>query len=181
MNKAAFLDRDGVINHDAGYVFRAEDFVLIDGVISGLLKLAKANYKLIIITNQSGIARGYYSEKEYKEFTKYMLAVFSENGIVIDAVYHCPHLPPPGGAIKEFAYACECRKPKPGMILQAAREHQIDLKKSILFGDKQSDIDAGMNANIGRCYRIDGVKPDLSKDNSYKSLYEAVAKSLKGE
>ena len=119
MKKAAFLDRDGVINVDRGYVGKIEDFSWCDGVFEGLLRLKELGFELVIITNQSGIARGYYSEADFKNLTKWMLIGLEKQGISVLKVYHCPHAPELG---------CECRKPKPGMILKAASELEIDLK-----------------------------------------------------
>ncbi len=136
---AIFLDRDGVINEDIGFVHRAEDVVILPGVISGLWALQELGYALILVTNQSGIGRGYYSEEEFTRLNTWMLSLLEDEGIGIQAVYHCPHAPEDD---------CDCRKPKPGMILRAAREHQIDLARSWMIGDKTSDIAAARNAGI---------------------------------
>ena len=145
MKKAAFLDRDGVINVDHGYVGKIEDFSWCDGVFEGLLRLKELGFELVIITNQSGIARGYYSEADFKRLTKWMLTGLEKQGISVLKVYHCPHAPELG---------CECRKPKPGMILKAASELEIDLKNSILIGDKDSDIAAGLSAGVGDNFKL---------------------------
>ncbi len=139
MNKALFIDRDGVINIEKNYLYRVEDFEFIDGVFEAL-KLAEQNGFLnIIITNQSGIARGYYSEQEYEALTEWMVSEFAKNGVKISKVYHCPH---------DEKSICECRKPRHGMILQAKEEFDVDLANSWLIGDKESDILAGINAGI---------------------------------
>lgn len=145
MKKAAFLDRDGVINVDRGYVGKIEDFSWCYGVFEGLLRLKELGFELVIITNQSGIARGYYSEADFDSLTKWMLTGLEKQGISVLKVYHCPHAPELG---------CECRKPKPGMILKAASELEIDLKNSILIGDKDSDIAAGLSAGVGENFKL---------------------------
>ncbi len=152
MEKAIFLDRDGVINIDKGYVYKWQDFELCDYAIEGLKGLMNLNYKLIIITNQSGIARGYYSQKEYASFTNKIKAHMEEEGVHLTGVYHCPHHPL--GVVKEYSYKCTCRKPEIGMIIQACEEHKIDIGQSILVGDKQSDLQAAIKAGIQRRYLI---------------------------
>ena len=147
--KAAFIDRDGVINEDRGYVARIEDFVFLPGAIEGLKGLQDAGYLLVIITNQSGIARGYYTEGDYERLTQHMLAELARHGVHVAAVEHCPHLP--DAPVVAYRQDCDCRKPKPGMILRAARRLGTDLSRSILIGDKDSDIEAGRAAGIERC------------------------------
>jgi len=149
---AVFLDRDGVINKDTGYVYKTAEFQFIDGVFDACLKMSKAGYRLIVITNQAGIARGYYTEDDYRHLTKWMLEEFRRHGIKIDDVYYCPHHPVHGAG--QYRRVCNCRKPAPGMILRAAREHSLDLRRSILVGDKATDIDAGRAAGVGRCILV---------------------------
>lgn len=151
--RALFLDRDGVINVDRHYIFRPEQFEVIDGVFDTLRRAQALGYALILVTNQSGIARGYFSHAQYFGLEAHMRAVFAAQGIAFDAIYHCPHHP--DGSVAEFATICPCRKPQPGMILQAALEHNIDLAGSVLVGDKQSDIDAADAAGVGRSYLLD--------------------------
>ena len=151
-NKAVFLDRDGVINLEKDYVYRISDFVFIDGVFEACIKLIHAGYKIIIITNQAGIGRGYYTEQDYLDLTDWMLEQFRLHGIDITAVYHCPHHPEHG--LGDYLRACQCRKPEPGMLLLAADEHELDLASSILVGDKLSDIQAAKTAGVGRCFLV---------------------------
>ena len=125
MRKAAFLDRDGVINIDHAYVSRREDFEWVEGVLDAARKLYEAGYALVVVTNQSGIGRGYYTETDFEALNVYMCRMFEE-------------------------IACTCRKPQPGMILRAAEEMSIDLSQSILFGDKESDMQAAQAAGIPR-------------------------------
>lgn len=145
MKKAVFLDRDGVINVDKGYVSKIEDFCWCDGVFEALLELMKLGYALFIVTNQSGIGRKYYTLEDFERLNSYMLDEFYKKGIEIKKVYFCPHAPEQN---------CTCRKPSPQMILRAASEFNVDLKNSILIGDKESDIEAGKAAKVGHLYKI---------------------------
>ncbi len=149
---AVFLDRDGVINREGGYVYMADEFHFIEGVFDACREFARAGYRLIVITNQAGIARGYYTEGDYQHLTSWMLDEFRRQGVDIDDVYHCPHHPVNG--IGEYRRDCSCRKPAPGMILRAAQEHSLDLHRSILVGDKVTDIEAGRAAGIGCCILV---------------------------
>jgi D-glycero-D-manno-heptose 1,7-bisphosphate phosphatase len=147
MTKALFLDRDGVINKEKDYLYKIKDFEFIDGVFDALLHFQAKGYLLIIITNQSGIARGYYRESDFLELNEWMLGEFAARGIRIARVYYSPYHPECG--IGEYKKDAFCRKPNPGMILQAREELDIDLAESILVGDKESDIEAGLRAGIG--------------------------------
>ncbi|MCC3646347.1 HAD family hydrolase [Cytobacillus oceanisediminis] len=144
--KALFLDRDGVINIEKKYVFKIKDFEFVEGIFEVLHHFQKEGYVLIIITNQAGIGRGYYTEDDFRIVNDWMLKQFEVNGIFITKVYYCPYHPEFGlGSYKKNAF---CRKPKPGMILDAKKEFNLDLSKSILIGDKESDIEAGVGAGI---------------------------------
>ncbi len=149
-NKAAFFDRDGTINIEKNYIFRIEDFEFKDGILELIKEYQKAGFLIFIITNQSGLARGFYSEEDYRILTNWMVNEFKRNGIEITKVYHCPHHP-------EITGSCECRKPKPGMILEAIREYNIDPVQSVLIGDKKNDILAGKNAGIGKNLYIQDI------------------------
>ena len=150
--KAAFLDRDGVINLDRAYVSRWEDFEFVPGAIDAMRRLKEAGYALVIVTNQSGIARGYYTEEQYQLLTAAMREALADTGAAVEAVYHCPHHPK--GEVTELAIECDCRKPAPGMILRAARELNLSLADSILVGDKPSDIEAARAAGVGHAYIV---------------------------
>ena len=139
--KAVFLDRDGVINIDHGYVYKIEDFEFVDGIFDELKSYKKEGYIFIVVTNQSGIGRGYYSEEDFLKLTDYMISEFEKEGIEIKKVYHCPHAPEEN---------CECRKPKPAMLLKAKKEFGIDMKSSVMIGDKKSDMEAGESAGVGK-------------------------------
>ena len=149
---AVFLDRDGVINKERDYVHNVDEFHFIDGVFDACLEMSKAGYRLIVITNQAGIARGYYTEDDFHHLTKWMLNEFRQHGIEIDGVYYCPHHPVHG--VRDYHRDCDCRKPAPGMILRAAKEHSLDLRRSILVGDKVTDIEAGRAAGVGCCILV---------------------------
>ena len=143
---AVFLDRDGVINQETDYVHKVDEFHFIDGVFDACREMSKAGYRLIVITNQAGIARGYYTEDDFQQLTKWMLDTFRQQGIEIDDVYYCPHHPIHG--VGDYRRDCDCRKPAPGMIIRAAQEHSLDLQRSILVGDKVTDIEAGRAAGV---------------------------------
>jgi D-glycero-D-manno-heptose 1,7-bisphosphate phosphatase len=152
LQPALFLDRDGVINVDHGYVCTPDRTEFIDGIFD-LVQLAnQRNYQVVVVTNQAGIARGYYSEDEFRRYTEWMSSVFEEHQARLDAVYYCPHHPVTGQT--GYLRACACRKPAPGMILAAQRDLALDLAASILVGDKPSDIAAGEAAGIGLCVQV---------------------------
>ena len=145
--RALFLDRDGVINVNHGYVHRAENFDFIDGIFD-LGRAAHAqSYQLVVITNQAGIARGFYSEQQFLELTQWMCYQFIMQGAPIAKVYFSPFHPTEG--IGKYKKDDLSRKPHPGMLLQAQRELNLDLERSILMGDKASDIQAGIAAGVG--------------------------------
>ena len=143
---AVFLDRDGVINVDRGHVHDPANFELIPGAVQACRTLHEAGFKLIVVTNQAGIGRGLYTAAQFHEFTAWIEGVFREAGAPITYTYHCPHHPTQG--LGEYQMICDCRKPAPGMLLRAIREHGIDPHGSFLVGDKQSDIDAASAAGV---------------------------------
>ena len=147
MTPALFLDRDGVINVDHAYVHRKEDFHFVDGVFQLVTAAKAAGYLVFIVTNQAGIGRGYYTEQDFLKLTDWMCGVFQTQGVVIDKVYFCPSHPKHG--IGHYKMDSPCRKPAPGMIYQAAQEFNVDLAKSVLVGDKETDIQAGVSARVG--------------------------------
>ena len=144
--KAVFFDRDGVLNVDKDYLHTIEDFEWIDGAKESIVFLTKNNYTVFVVTNQSGIARGFYTVDDMQKLHEYMAAEIKQAGGNIEKFYFCPHLP--GGKIKEFAIECECRKPKPGLLLQALREYAIDKENSFLIGDKPRDVESAAAAGI---------------------------------
>lgn len=148
MKKAVFLDRDGVINVDHGYISTPQQFDFIDGVFDACRYFQRQGYLLIVVTNQSGIARGYYTEQDFQQLTNWMKLQFQQQQIHIDGVYFCPHHSEKG--IAPYNIDCNCRKPAPGMLLQAIREHNIDPAKSLMLGDKAADMQAAKAAGVGR-------------------------------
>lgn len=137
--KVVFLDRDGVVNKEKNYLYRIEEFEFIDGLFDACRSFQSLGYAIIIVTNQSGIGRGYYTESDFHLLSEWMVGEFGKNGVTILDIYHCPHTP---------EALCECRKPLPGMILEAAEIYDIDLPGSWLIGDKESDIEAAISAGI---------------------------------
>ncbi|MBU4318858.1 MAG: HAD family hydrolase [Proteobacteria bacterium] len=152
MPKAAFLDRDGIINMDTGYVYKKEDFLFVPGIFNLCRVLIEKDYRIILITNQSGIGRGIFTLEDFNRLNQWMIKQFQEKGVSILKVFFCPHHPTE--ARGEYKTVCSCRKPAPGMIFQAREEFRINLNESILIGDKPSDILAGINAGIPDNYLI---------------------------
>jgi D-glycero-D-manno-heptose 1,7-bisphosphate phosphatase len=150
--KAAFVDRDGVLNVDLGYVYRHEDFQWLPGAVDALAALQNAGWALVVVTNQSGVARGLYTLEQMQALHAQVTAELLALGITLDGIYACPHLP--NAALPQYRLDCDCRKPKPGLILQAAQAHDLDLAASALFGDKPSDIAAGRSAGVAHCCLI---------------------------
>ena len=148
MKKALFLDRDGIINVDHGYVYKIDDFEFVDGIFELCLTAIEKSYDIFVITNQAGIARGLYTVSDFEKLTAWMQEIFNKKGIEIKKVYFCPHHPSKGD--NEYTKICECRKPEPGLIIKAQQEFDIDLENSILIGDKESDILAAQSAGIAR-------------------------------
>lgn len=144
--KAVFLDRDGTINVDHGYVFRTEDLEFERNAVAGLRALWEAGYTLFIVTNQSGIARGFYTETDYDVFTAHLLGELEHSGVVIEQSYSCPFHP--DGTVPEYRLDSPLRKPAPGMLEQAAKDFPIDKSHSFMIGDKQADIEAGHRFGI---------------------------------
>jgi len=137
LKKALFLDRDGVINEDTGYPHKPGDIIFRDGIF-GLCRLAvQRGYIIVVVTNQAGVAKGYFTEEDVKRLHVWMAEQFIKEGVEITAFYYCPYHT--AGLIEQYKLDSSLRKPAPGMILQAAREHGIDLTKSLMVGDKRSD------------------------------------------
>lgn len=145
--KALFLDRDGVINVEKDYVHRIEDFEFVDGIFELCREAQAQGYLPVVITNQSGIGRGYYSEAEFQALTAWMNAEFARRGVRIARVYHCPYHPDQG--IGDYRAESFDRKPNPGMILRAAADLELDLTRCVLVGDRLSDMQAAQSAGVG--------------------------------
>jgi len=146
MKKALFLDRDGVINVEKNYVYKTDDFEFIEGIFELTREAQDKGYLLIIITNQAGIGRGYYTEADFQQLTDWMVEQFVAKGVTINAVYFCPFHPEAG--IGDYKKPSMDRKPNPGMLFQARDKYQLDLSQCMLIGDKMSDIQAGRNAGL---------------------------------
>ena len=174
MTTAVFLDRDDIIVEDPGYVHKLEDFKLIQNAIEGL-KLLK-NYKLFIITNQSGIGRGIYKLQDFSKFNNHLIRELKKNNIKIRKTYYCPHKPEDN---------CKCRKPKTKLLKDAAKEFNIDLKKSFAIGDKKLDVKMGKNAGCKTILVLTGngikEKENSKADYVAKDLLEAAKWILKNE
>jgi D-glycero-D-manno-heptose 1,7-bisphosphate phosphatase len=164
VKKALFLDRDGVINIEKNYLHKIEEFEFIDGIFSLVQKYVDKGFIPIVVTNQSGIARGYYREEDFSILTEWMVAEFKKQKIEIKAVYHCPHHP-------DFSGECSCRKPKPGMLFEAAEAFDIDLENSILVGDSERDIEAAIVAGVKTTYLFSDSKQSKAT-NIVQSLYD---------
>ncbi len=148
MKKALFLDRDGVVNVEKDYLYKIEDFEFINGIFELCRYYENMGYLIFVVTNQSGIARKYYTQKDFITLSNWMSKEFLKHGIEISKVYHCPHHP-------DISGECSCRKPKSGMLLEAKNEFEIDMKNSIIIGDKERDIEAGLNAGLRETYLLD--------------------------
>ena len=142
--RAVFLDRDGTINVERDYLYRPEEFTFIPGAPEAIRMLREAGYLVVVVTNQSGIARGYYDEAALHRIHRHMDDLLARAGTSVDAYYYCPHHP--DGTVDSYRSVCDCRKPLPGMLLQAARDLGIDLAASYIIGDKQADVTAGLRA-----------------------------------
>lgn len=178
---AVFLDRDGTINLDKGYFYRPEDFEFEQDSVAAIRLLNQAGYKVFVISNQAGIALGHFTEKQVDELHTWLRAELAKYGAQVDGFYYCPHHAKQG--IGEYKTVCECRKPAPGLLLQAAEEWEIDLEKSYMVGDHNSDVEAGRAAGVTSIFVRTGhgeheeqfVAPDILKA---ANLYAAVTKYI---
>lgn len=168
--KALFLDRDGVINVDRGYVHTPAQTEWIPGIFELCRRATELDYLLVVITNQAGIARGYYGEAEFAAHSDWLQAQFASRGLRIAGIYHCPHHPTEG--IGELRRECDCRKPQPGMLLQAARELGLELSRSALVGDQPWDLEAGRRAGLARGFQLGDA---AANDGNGTTMIDAIA------
>ena len=166
--KTIFLDRDGVINKEINYLHKIDDFEFIDGVFETCQYLISLDCQIIVITNQSGISRGYYTEKDFQIITEWMIAEFQKNDIIILDIFHCPHLPNSN---------CNCRKPKPGMLLDAKYKHNIDMQNSWLIGDKEIDIIAANSSGITNTILVKSGHKINEVDSNAKYFLDSIQQS----
>ena len=183
--KAIFLDRDGTINVDHGYVHEIDNFEFIDGVIDAMRELKKMGFALVVVTNQSGIARGKFTEAQFETLTEWMDWSLADRDVDLDGIYYCPHHPQ--GSVEEFRQVCDCRKPHPGMLLSARDYLHIDMAASYMVGDKLEDMQAAAAANVGTKVLVRTGKPitpeaENAADwvlNSLADLPQAIKKQQK--
>ena len=187
-NKAIFFDRDGTLNVDVHYLHEPEKFIWVEGAIGAIRWANEHGYLVIVVTNQSGIARGYYDEGAVHHLHEWMNAELAAHGAHIDAFYYCPHHTE--GVVSAYARSCDCRKPAPGMILRAIAEHDIDTAVSWMFGDAQSDVAAAEAAdvrgvrytggNLLECVRGAVENPCITNGNENEADTEEFCKNQRG-
>ena len=159
---ALFIDRDGTINHDIGYVSRPEDLIVYPWAAEAIRLVNESGMKAIVITNQSGIARGMYTEETLEQIHAGLREELSKEGARLDGIYYCPHHPRIGD--EHYKRLCVCRKPQPGMLHKAAREHDLDLASSFVIGDKSSDINLAANAGAKGVLVLTGYGSETQDD-----------------
>ena len=167
--KTIFLDRDGVINKEVSYLHKISDFRFIDGVFECCQYFENLGFKIIVVSNQSGIARGYYAEEDFKILTNWMINQFLQNRINILDVFHCPHSPIDN---------CNCRKPRPGMLLDAKEKYNINMKESWLIGDKESDIIAANKAGVENTVLVRSGHKIQEKNSDAKFIVDSINDSI---
>lgn len=182
MNRAVFLDRDGTVNEEVGYLKDLSRLRLIAGAGAAIKRLNNAGYKVILVTNQSGVARGYFPESMVHEAHARLTNMLREEGAVLDGIYYCPHHPTAGNA--KYTMACDCRKPGTGLIDVAAKDFDIDIKRSFMIGDKWSDVELAQRAGVHAILVMTGFALDdpgnkrpyhvLDPDYTASNISEAV-------
>tara|TARA_B110000008_G_C16856716_1_gene519025 strand:+ start:110 stop:637 length:528 start_codon:yes stop_codon:yes gene_type:complete len=167
--KTIFLDRDGVINEEVNYLYQIEKFKFIKGVFDACLHFQKLNYKIIIVSNQSGIARGYYNELDYRNLTSWMLDQFCLRNISVLDTFHCPHGP---------GSKCFCRKPEPGMLINAKNKHHVSMNESWMIGDKETDIKAANKAGIANTILVRSGHSNDELNSNARFIINSIKESL---
>lgn len=165
MRKALFLDRDGVVNVEKHYLHKIDDFEWMEGIVEVCRRYQEEGFLILVVTNQSGISRGYYTQADFDRLSEWMIDRFRELGITVSAVYHCPHHESIDGP-------CECRKPEPGMFLSARREYDIDMENSVMIGDNERDIEASLKAGVGENILLSPDARHSRADRIIRSLKE---------
>ncbi len=181
MNKAIFLDRDGTIIKDKHYAYLPDEMEFIDGVLPALLKLQKAGFLLIVVTNQSGIARGLFTEDDLRRFNGVFTDECKKHGVSISKIYYCPHHPE--GVVSAYSTECACRKPKTGLFFDAVQDFDIDLSASFAIGDNLRDCAICLQSGCRGCLIGDNVLPvsaeNISVYSSFAECAEAILKEQK--
>jgi D-glycero-D-manno-heptose 1,7-bisphosphate phosphatase len=168
-SRALFLDRDGVINEEIHYLHKPEQVRFLPGIFTLCRQAQALGYRLIVVTNQAGIARGYYAEEDFHALTRWMEAAFAHEGVQLDRTYFCPHHPEHGVGV--YRRECPDRKPNPGMLLRAAQDFSLDLARSILIGDRCTDLAAGQAAGVGTLLLLEGVEQaDCATVQNYQRI-----------
>jgi D-glycero-D-manno-heptose 1,7-bisphosphate phosphatase len=175
--KAVFLDRDGTISIDKNHIYKIEDFELIPSSLEALRLLTQHGIKIYIITNQAGIAKGYYTEEQFHSFNKFMLNYFEGEGVKIEKVLYCPHHP--DGVIPQYTLNCNCRKPNTGLIEEILELGNIRPNETVLIGDKNSDIDAGYKMGITTYLVLTGYGMEHMKDTKANFIKDDLLSAVK--
>ncbi len=175
--RALFLDRDGVINHDSGYTHKIEDFRFIEGIFDLCRVARELGYQLVVATNQAGIGRGLYTESDFLHLTEWMKQRFSAEGAPLAAVYHCPYHPE---GIGRYRQRSDWRKPEPGMLLQAARDLNLDLSKSVMIGDNEHDVTAAKAAGLAAAILLGEPGRLVTQADIVLAAHAEIAVWLKG-
>ena len=166
MEKVIFLDRDGTLNEEVNYLYRREELILFDGVPEALKLFKEHGYRLVVVTNQAGVARGYYGEEDVVKLHRYMNDLLRPRGAEIDAFYYCPHHPEHG--IGGYGISCHCRKPETGLFEMAERRFAVDKARSWMIGDKMSDILAGKNYGVHTALVGTGYGAEVNREQEKK-------------
>lgn len=162
MRKVIFLDRDGTINVEKSYLYKWEDFEFEKNAIEGLKELKNLGYEFIVVTNQSGIGRGYYTEEDLVALNNQMTEKLKEFGIEILECFYCPHHPEKG--IGKYKVDCNCRKPNPGMLLEGIKKYDVDIENSFMIGDKKGDLEAGKKAGLKSILVLTGYGKKIEEE-----------------
>lgn len=176
MERVIFLDRDGTLNEEVNYLHRREDLRLLEGAAQAIRSFREAGYRIVVVTNQAGVARGYYQEKDVHELHAYMNEILGQDGAQVDHFFYCPHHPVHG--IGKYKKACHCRKPETGMFEKAEQFYEIDKEHSWMIGDKLIDVEAGRNFGVHTVLVGTGYGAGEREAAANKGLYDIYAETL---